>query len=104
MISSKRVLTVAKAVSFPDRIEVQFQPVDELGQRIGTSCYRGRLLTWEQVQNRFGIDAAYAEECEGYFREGQAAIIQRASVIEADWIEEGEGQQTDLIGENTLRL
>lgn len=81
---------VAKALSFPDRIEIQYQPVDEWGRRTGQSFYKEGPYSWEKVKLKFWLDEAYASECEGYFSQGSAALILRARDLEGDWIEPGE--------------
>jgi hypothetical protein len=82
-----RAQVVAKAISFPNEIEIQYQPVDQFGNRIGTTFYKSGPYSWEQVKRRFWIDFQYAEECEGYFKEGSAALIRRPEEIEGDWLE-----------------
>jgi len=81
---------VAKAISFPDQIEIQYQPVDKSGNMVGTGIYRQGPYSWEQVKRRFWIDEAYASECEGYFGQGQAALIQRPRDLDGEWLEPGD--------------
>ena len=76
---------VAKAISFPDQIEIQYQPVDHLGRRVVTTFYKDGPYSWEQVKLRFLIDFQYALECEGYFKDGLAALIRRPEDIEGEW-------------------
>jgi hypothetical protein len=78
---------VAKAISFPDEIEIQYQPVDQTGRRIGTYHYKSGPSTWQEIKNRFWIDEAYAAECEGYFEQGSAALIRRPEDIDGEWID-----------------
>lgn len=86
---------VAKAISFPDQIEIQYQPVDNTGRRVGTDSYKQGPLTWHQVKLRFCIDEHYALECEGYFAQGNAALIRRPGDLEGDWIDPGDPDYKD---------
>lgn len=81
---------VAKAISFPDQIEIQYQPVDSHGNRIGPGCYKEGPLSWDRVKFKFWIDAAYAKECEGYFAQGSAVLLHRHRDLEGNWIEVGD--------------
>ncbi len=65
---------VAKAISFPDDIEVQYFCLDEKERLTGKS-YGPLHFTWEDVKSRFWIDLPYAEQCEKYFRDGDAAFL-----------------------------
>lgn len=82
--------TVAKALTFPNQIELQYYPVDEFGNRVGTGIYRRGPFTWEQVKLRFGISEAYAAQCEGYFGQGTGAVVQGPKDLEGDWLEAGD--------------
>jgi hypothetical protein len=86
---------VAMVISFPDQIEIQYQPVDEYGRRTGNSFYKEGPLTWEQVKTKFWITEAYAAECEGYFSEGSAALVLRPQDIEGNWVEVGDSDHPD---------
>jgi hypothetical protein len=85
-----RAQVVAKVLSFPDQIEIQYQPVDKLGNRIGTTFYKDGPYPWEQVKLRFFIDFQYAAECVRYFKEGFAALIRRPDDLEGEWLEPGD--------------
>ena len=87
MIRTIHAQIVARAISFPDQIEIQYQPVDQTGRRTGTSFYKEGPLTWERVKHKFWIDVTYAAECDGYFAEGIAALIGRPQDLEGDWID-----------------
>lgn len=71
---------VAKPINFPDDIEMLYHGLDENGRLTGKD-YLGVHFTWEDVQRRFWIDANYAQECEGYFRNGDSALLGNKEVI-----------------------
>jgi hypothetical protein len=50
-------LVVAKAIFFPDPIEI-LRPADKFGNRVDTSFYRVGPLSWNEVKNRFVIEEA----------------------------------------------
>ena len=77
---------VAKAISFPDQIEIQYQLVDKEGNGVG-GHYKddGGPLSWEQVKMAFLIDSTYAAECEAYFSLGDAALIARPQEFKGEW-------------------
>lgn len=81
---------VAKALSFPDQIEIDYYPVDEFGRWGGPGIYTKGPFTWEEVKLRFGLDETYAAECEGFFRRGTGAFIQGPKDVEGDWLEPGD--------------
>jgi hypothetical protein len=81
---------VARAISFPDQIEIQYQPVDEHGNRVGKCFYRGGPYTWQQVKFRFLVDEWYASECERDFAEGSAALLQKPRDLEGNWADPGD--------------
>src|SRR5271170_6672230 len=81
---------VAKSIAFPEQIEIQFQPVDELGNGLGFHYKDDRLYRWNDVMRKFLIGAAYAIECEGFFEQGSAALIARPQVFEGQWPEPGD--------------
>jgi hypothetical protein len=56
----------AKALSFPDQIEIDYYPVDEFGKWAGPGIYTKGPFTWEEVKLRFGLGETYAAECEGF--------------------------------------
>jgi hypothetical protein len=91
---------VAKAVSFPDQIEIYYQPTDKSGMRLGETFYKEGPLTWEQVKHRFWIDIRYAAECEKYFAEGNAALIRRHEDLEGNWIDPGDPDYKDSAPSN----
>jgi hypothetical protein len=41
---------VAKALSFPDQIEIDYYPVDEFGKWAGPGIYTKGPFTWEEVK------------------------------------------------------
>jgi hypothetical protein len=92
---------VAKAISFPHQIEIQYQPVDEYGRKAGDSFYKEGPLTWEQVKMKFWITEAYAVECEDYFSEGSAALILRPQDIEGNWVDVGDSDHPDSSRDTT---
>jgi hypothetical protein len=65
---------VAKAISFPDDIEMHYMCLDEKDSLTGT-VYGPVHFAWEDVKQRFWIDMNYAQLCEGYFREGDSAFL-----------------------------
>ena len=82
---------VAKALSFPDLIEIQFQPVHPDERPLGTTIYKDGPYSWETVKRKFWIDEPYAAECEKLFEQGFAALIRRPCECECegDWPESG---------------
>ena len=50
-------LVVAKAIFFPDPIEI-LRPADEFEYRVNTSFYKVGPLSWNEVKNRFVIEEA----------------------------------------------
>jgi hypothetical protein len=80
---------VARAVDFPDVIEVQWQVVDETGVLRGES-YKDHPLTWQQVKSRFGLDEGYAGECEVRFAHGELVLLAQPSIVEGRWYAIGE--------------
>lgn len=89
MIPMKRSIyarAVVKALSFPDEMQVQIQPLDQVGNGLGYSYTEGPY-TWDEVRIQYKISAQYAAECEKYFAEGDAALIARPQIFEGDWAE-----------------
>jgi hypothetical protein len=70
----------AKAINFPDDIELFYHCLDEQNQPTGEG-YRGLHFTWDEVRLRYLIDAEYAKECEGIFRDGHAAFIGNRDLV-----------------------
>jgi hypothetical protein len=71
---------VAKPINFPNDIEMQYQCLDEREHLTGES-YGEVHFTWDEVQRRFWVDANYATECEGYFRNRESAFLGNREVI-----------------------
>jgi hypothetical protein len=92
----------ARAISFPDRIEIQYQPVDEHGNRVDNSFYWAGPYTWQQVKFRFFLGEGYASECEQYFAKGSAALLQRARdiEIEGNWVDPGDSEYKEPSSSN----
>jgi hypothetical protein len=73
-----------KPISFPDDIEMLYHGLDERGTLTGKDHF-GVHFTWEEVQRRFDIDAAFAKECEGYLLAGEPVFLGNFEVtIEVD--------------------
>jgi len=77
---------VAKAISFPDHIDLLYQLVDEQGN-VSRKCYMDGPYSWDTVKMKFFIDPAYALECEGYFKDGHAALIKRPGDLVGEWVD-----------------
>jgi hypothetical protein len=71
---------VAKSVAFPDDIEMFYHCLDDR-ERLTGKTYSGVHFSWDEAKRRFLIDKAYAEECEGYFRNNEAAFLGNREVI-----------------------
>jgi hypothetical protein len=80
---------VAKAIFFPEQIEVQYEPVDRAGNGLGFH-YKEGPFTWSEVKRRFFINEAYGAECEGYFAQGFTALIMRPQEVKGKWPEPGD--------------
>ncbi|MGB6306080.1 MAG: hypothetical protein WBF45_20185 [Acidobacteriaceae bacterium] len=80
---------VAKAISFPEQIEVEFQPVDSAGSGLGFH-YKEGPYSWDEVKRKFFIDEVYGLECEGYFAQGFAALIMRPQEVKGRWPDPGD--------------
>lgn len=65
---------VAKAINFPDDIEVSYITLNEAGAPTG-GVYGGAHYNWEDVKQRFFVDQESAQTYEGYFRDGQSAFL-----------------------------
>jgi hypothetical protein len=79
----------AIAISFPEQIEVQFQPVDKNGNGLGIH-YKEGPYHWDEVKRRFFINEIYGAECEEYFTKGFAALIMRPQDVQGEWPEPGD--------------
>jgi hypothetical protein len=81
---------VAQPISFPGKIEVRYIPVDQSDEPTEEYFYGFGPENWSQVKNRYSIDDAYAETCEGIFRIGRAATIARGQRWDGKWPEPGD--------------
>jgi hypothetical protein len=89
MKTSIHAQAVARAIEFPDVIEIQWQVIDETGVLPGES-YQDHPLTWQQVKSRFSLDEGYARECEGRFADGKLVLLAQPSIVEGRWYAIGE--------------
>ncbi len=67
---------VAKPISFPDDIEIEYHCLDERSSiPTGKKISAVQHFTWDQVQHSFGIDAETAKKWEEDLCSGKSAII-----------------------------
>ena len=71
---------VAKAINFPNDLEMSYICLDSQERQTGET-YGGVHFTWDQVKARFWIDVQYAAECEDYFRNGDPVFIGIREVV-----------------------
>jgi len=84
--------TVARALSFPDLIEIEYYPVANLESWWGPGTYTDTkgLITWQEVKLRFGLGETYAAECVGVFPAGNRRDRSRTKGLERDRLEAGD--------------
>lgn len=88
---------VAREISFPDSIAIDYHELDKHDIPTGVLYVEPRPLTWERVKYRFAIDTAYAKECEGYFAEGRSANL-GSKTVPGEFLEPGDdGYELSLL-------
>jgi hypothetical protein len=82
---------VARPISFPESIAIDYYPLDKQDFPLGVRYIHPKHLTWEEVKHRFAIDLVYANECEDYFADGHAANLGHRTVT-GEFLEPGDGR------------
>jgi hypothetical protein len=65
---------VAKPVSFPEVVEVEYQCIDGQDHLIGEN-YQDKLCSWEEAQRQYLINSERAKECESHLLKGEVAFL-----------------------------
>ena len=65
---------VAKAINFPDVIEMNYIRLNAAGAPTG-EIYDGIYFNWEEVKDLFWVDQESAQEHEEYFYDGDSAFL-----------------------------
>jgi hypothetical protein len=90
----------ARAISFPEIIQIEYHCLDDQDRPTG-EVYLGPSVTWDEAKTRFWVDIDCAAECEKYFCEGITAKL-RNTMVTGTFYEKGDEVRVDAVREGSV--
>src|ERR1700719_468589 len=87
MISTIYARVFATPVSFPEKLRLRFEILDEHSGEPLPHLWRASLSAWPVVQTEFALDGAFAKTCEDQLANGITTLIAEPRECIGEWDE-----------------